>query len=778
MIIHSLKVAWRNLLKYKTQSVISIMGLAIGFTAFSFTLSWIRYERGYDKHIPDADRIFKVLEINERAEGGVQFSVPVAMKAYLENLPEVEAVTAVHITRGTYKKIDIALMNDANIMLADSSFFTVFYPGAGIHYPAELPENPVILSEKAAREMGISRSDIGRHIDSHGFTLLNIVPGLPDRQTNVPFDVMTVRPLESGMMYPWRSYSRPIYLRIRENANMETLAAKLDSIYIDENRHDVKSYMLVPLRETRYLYPEDEANIRYRHLRMFAGVSALVIVCALFNFLMLFISKIKLRSRELALRKASGASNPKLVILLLVEVGLILLSSLFLSAVLVESLYSWFIKLSGIEASKFFLLKGMIGYGMAIFCLSLLGALLPVSLFVGKNVSGVIKNGFTMGTLFIQLIVSVWLIFCTFLFLYQFKMLNAKDIGFNRFNINSIITNTSLTKDEILKIAGVEEVVFFQEQFLPRGRKAYTEYKRETGEIIETESIQIHEPDFIPFFGIKILEGRNFHYGEINACLINETAKRRFGFTDAVGERVNGLTVIGVISDMYVDTPSIPVFPSIYTLQEKMEIYTLYSEKTGQWEYHGRPSPSSGKESFSTSFNIFAYEYLPGHRESTERAITKLITDNGGSEFHFNNMEEVYDGYTRSENYLLVLLSIMTVVAILIAVFGIYSMITLSCNQRRKEIAIRKVNGAKAREIFMLFFKQYFMVTVVSCIVAFPIGVYIMQRWLEQYARRVSMEWWLFVGIFILVLLIVIASIFSRVSRAAKENPVEMLKSE
>ena len=149
-----------------------------------------------------------------------------------------------------------------------------------------------------------------------------------------------------------------------------------------------------------------------------------------------------------------------------------------------------------------------------------------------------------------------------------------------------------------------------------------------------------------------------------------------------------------------------------------------------------------------------------------------------GWELRFSNMEEVYAEYTRSENYLLTLLSIMTVVAILIAVFGIYSMVTLACNQRRKEIAIRKVNGAKVREIFMLFFWQYFMVTVVSCIVAFPIGVYIMQRWLEQYTRRVSMEWWLFVGIFFLVVLIVLASIFSRVNRAAKENPADVVKSE
>jgi len=120
----------------------------------------------------------------------------------------------------------------------------------------------------------------------------------------------------------------------------------------------------------------------------------------------------------------------------------------------------------------------------------------------------------------------------------------------------------------------------------------------------------------------------------------------------------------------------------------------------------------------------------------------------------------------------------MTSVAILIAVFGIYSMVTLACNRRRKEIAICKVNGATVKEIFMLFFKQYLWITIAASAVAFPVGVYVMQRWLEQYTRRVSLEWWLFIGVFALVLLIVITSMIFRVVKAAKENPAVVVKSE
>src|SRR5690606_3847431 len=142
--------------------------------------------------------------------------------------------------------------------------------------------------------------------------------------------------------------------------------------------------------------------------------------------------------------------------------------------------------------------------------------------------------------------------------------------------------------------------------------------------------------------------------------------------------------------------------------------------------------------------------------------------------FHLMDINEIFKDFTKSERNLLALLAIMTGVAILIAIFGIYSMVTLACNRRRKEIAIRKVNGARTKEIFTLFFKQYFWITIAGSVVVFPVGVYVLQHWLEQYTRRVSMEWWLFAGVFILVLLIVMASMIFRVIKASREIPAEV----
>lgn len=366
MFKHYTKIAWRNLLKYKTQSIISVLGLAIGFTAFAFTLSWISFERGYDKHNPDADRIYKVLQINDDNESGVQDMLPTPLKRLLEGFPEIEAVTAISLSKGAYRKDENVLIHDGNIMLADTSFFKVFYPDIKIDYPADISDGPVILSERGAKFLGVERDNIGQYLDSLGFNILDIVSGLPSTQTNVPFDIMTIKPLFEDSDCPWCYFSNTIYVRLHENVNVELLSDKLDSIDIEDSMQGVMSFILVPLRETHYTYPENKANIKYTHLQIFITVSFLVILCALVNYMMLFVNNLRIRGRELSLRKVNGASNGKLVQLFITEIGLILLLSLFISAVLIELLYSPFLKLSEIDAPKSFFIREMTLYGFFI----------------------------------------------------------------------------------------------------------------------------------------------------------------------------------------------------------------------------------------------------------------------------------------------------------------------------------------------------------------------------------------------------------------------------
>ncbi|MDD2299609.1 MAG: ABC transporter permease [Dysgonamonadaceae bacterium] len=772
MIAHYLKTAWRNLLKYKAQSIISILGLAIGFTAFAFTMSWIRYEKGYDKHISESDRIFRIFIRDSTALGGVAQYSPNALAKYLkETYPEIEAATGIYPFKTTYN-LKGRIIDPCYYIKADKSFFHVFYPHFKIDYPDVIDKTYHIITESTASKLGLSYENIGKKNDTLNINLLGIVPDQPI-QSNIHFNIIYLDKNNPEYDDSWGNSSKFTYILLKEGTDFENFENKISKFSFEKIQDEyttINYYFqtkLVPLRDLRIGHPDNEVSIKFQHLCLFAIISILVIFCAFFNFLMLFVNKIKIRSRALALQKINGASNYQLLVLLFCEFILLIIVAILVGLVLTEILYPLFVKFSMIDAPKTFFVFDAILFGIVILILSVIFAYFPVKYFMQrtikenlnpeKHLKSGIKDRFTLLTIAIQLIISILLVFSTTIFIYQYNYLNSNYIGFNRFNINSIFTYPNeLPIDEIKKIPGVVDVIRYGGDFLPKNSVWITSTEG-TDYRCQLYEFEIFGPEFVDFFDINIVEGRNLYEGEKDACLINQTAQRLLSPLDSTDIlKINDIPVVGVIQDMFIDSPVLPVLPSIYKLRNPMPWETI-QDRT----------------------KAYAYKYIDGSRYRTEDDIKKIISEKVGNNLlSFYNMEELYEEYTKSERYLLILLTVMTCVVILIAIFGIYSMITLACNRRRKEIAIRKVNGASIREIFMLFFKQYLWITVASSAVAFPIGVYVMQRWLEQYTRRISMEWWIFGGVFIFVLLIVMSSMIFRVVKAARENPSDVVKSE
>ena len=776
MIGHYLKIAWRNLLKYRTQSIISIVGLSIGFTAFVFTLSWIRYESGYDKHNPDAERIYRVFLKDSTQIGGVKKLAPIVLSTYLkEHYPEIESATSFYYSNNPYWEVPGTKFSFKFIQ-ADTSFLHVFYPEINIAYPEIIPPWCNIFTQKSANKLGLRLEDTGQRIDSIRSYLLDIVPDMP-HPSNVPFDIIMLSQRDDQMDNSWNIHTSSIYILVKKGVDHSLLKEKLEKItrvnQLAENvtQTEVYSCKLVPLRELRTTHPDTEVAIRYQHLRLFAGVSLLVILCAFFNYLMLFIHKIRIRQRELVLHKVNGAGDFQLLTLFFCEFVTLLLIALAIGLSLTELLYPHFIRFSMLEAPKSFFWREALLFGVVLLAMSTLFAYIPVRYIVRGSIRENLmqgadtvrtKNRFSRVTITLQLIISSFLIFTTTLFFYQYNYLNSDEIGFDRFNISSIITYPNdIPMDVIKKVPGVEDVIRYGGDFLPKGITRYSSMDISLGsdrsETVNIQEFSTYGPEFVEFFDIELLEGRNIYEGEKEACLINKTASLLLNSHDSSAvKRIFNLPVVGVIADMYIDSPLMPVFPSIYKIPTPQP-----------WRHHSEDSKH------------YVYRYAEGQREATEKEIKRLATEEFGIQIvNLMNMEEIYAEYTKSERYLLILLSVMTGVAILIAVFGAYSIITLTCRRRRKEIAIRKVNGATVREIMRLFLREYLLITLVACMVSFPAGVLVMQRWLEQYTRRVSMEWWLFAALLLLMVLLVLASVLFQVVRAARENPSEVVKSE
>ena len=777
MFQHYLKIAWRNLRKYKTQTVVSILGLAIGFTAFAFTLSWIRYEMSYDSFNPEADRIYRVEEVKGSMLQLEDRYTPYALSAYLrDNFPEVAAVC--NTTSRQFILPDEALQSTWNrfvqdcrfIANTDTAFFSVFYPDMKVSFPHPLPERAAILTRSVADKWNITSRNFGQKLDSLDITPIAIVDDKP-LSSNVAFRLMNIFIPEEEFSPDrlWVYHSGFTYLRLHKGSTIHRVEQALDSLRVGTGSYkDVHSFKVYPLRKVHYLAPNNEANIKFEALKQFSVISLLVIIAALINYIMLFVSRVRMRWREFALNKVSGASDKEILLLLLHEFLITLLAAIFVGGLLTEWLFPAFSRFSMIVAPKSYFLVSVFWYSLIVIVVSTLVTFGMIRGFVSRsireNITPETKSrrgrsvNFMHVAIFVQLAIGMLLIFCTAVAFNQYHLIDQR-VGYDRNGLMVFgVNKEKIPVSEFKRIPGVGDFIVNFEDFFSIKSTLPVEVV-DKDQRTETHALVTRyvSADFRDLLRIPLLEGRDMLPSEHSAYFINETGNRELG-GNAVGKMIQGIPIIGIIPDLQVFSALEVIQPTLYRLS-RHDNEQLVRDITFRCE----------NDSIKKRVHDWSSKAFP----TTEVQPGLYI-----SGYYSMDIDENFKEYSKSERNILMLVGIMTGVAILIAVFGIYSMITLACNQRRKEMAIRKVNGAKAKEILALFFRQYFAVTVAACAVAFPVGVHVMQRWLEQYTRRVSMEWWLFAGVFVLVVAIVFISMAFRVWKAANENPAEVVKSE
>jgi ABC-type antimicrobial peptide transport system permease subunit len=228
------------------------------------------------------------------------------------------------------------------------------------------------------------------------------------------------------------------------------------------------------------------------------------------------------------------------------------------------------------------------------------------------------------------------------------------------------------------------------------------------------------------------------------------------GMINPVGKKISDYTITGVLKDFYAMPPTLPIEPMMFIAEENhISFYgtiLVVKYKEGAWN-----ELKQQVDSICAPFIPF-----PGFPTS----------------YRLQNVEEEYDKALVSEYMLIRLLGITSLTCVLIAMFGVFSLVSLSCEQRRKEIAIRKVNGAKIRDILALFAREYLLILVAAAVVAFPVGYVLMKRWLQSYVQQTPISWWLYVAIFAAVALLIAVCIGWRVWRAARSNPADAVKTE
>ena len=787
MIKHCLKIAIRNLVKYKVQSAVSILGLAVGFVCFSLSLYWIHYEMTYDHFRQDADRIYMVRTNDEYTEGKISTRVPYSLAAYLaQHFPDIAVAAPFHLISERISVND--KYQDAVFSSADSAWMNlmdirIIKGNRNFMLPKDNAE--IAITEEAAKKWFRTEDPIGKEVKMLRRTKkICAIVQAENRHTNFPFDF--IGNPELGKTWWYITWS--ILIKVKPDTDIEELESKINANLPAElkqvtstRKTGIERIILTPLSKLHYakdFRDDKEAGITFQYIIYFSIAGILIITCALINYLTLFINRMRVRQREMALRMIHGANIRSLVSLLTVEFLLLLACAVTTGFLLIEICFPSFIELTGIDTAKSslygeaFLFIGLISLIILTAIIGLLYILYHRSLHLSLRYNTGRSTGTQLrrGSIVLQLFVCLSFIGCTVLINQQLDYLRHRDLGLkikNRgsFSVMGDMDYTPLIK-KIKELPMITEVM--QPDYYPIVSQltAIGQFDNWDGLDIPIDTpvpvkLFLGKEDFFRFYDITLLAGEWLDdLSTYEDIIINESLARRMGWSpqEAIGKHIIQsyitYTIVGVVKDCHYGAPTLPIPHTGFLVGEQM----------------GLMQRSAG----------ILFKYKEGTWNECRKALEHLYQTECSPEniLRLNSEEEVYNNYLRSEEMLTRLLSFASLVCILTAMFGIYSLVTLTCEQRRKEIAIRKVNGATVWSILYLFFREYLIMLCIAALFAFPITYVIIKQWILNYVRQVSISPLPFILILIGLALTVIAGISWRVWKAANENPAEVIKNE
>ncbi|EMR02752.1 ABC transporter permease [Cesiribacter andamanensis] len=809
MFLNYLKIAWRSLLKSKVYTLLNILGLAIGLSCFILISLYVLDELSYDRYHAKADRIYRINSDIRFGDSEMHMAeTPDVMGAILKkDYPQVEEYVRLYTNSGSQhlKKGD-GYLNEAYVAHADSSFFRVFSftPLAGDLDKALSSPNSVVLTESMALKYFGTTEVVGRPLQNIRGQVFDITAVIEDMPANGHFRFDFIFSMDN-FPYEWGSYlshNFHTYLLLKEGVGAEDFQPRLDQYIVDhamprisqmlnvktlaelEASGNSLAYSLTPLTEI-HLYSDRSSelspsgNIQYVYI--FSAVALFILLIACVNFMNLATARSAGRAREVGIRKVLGSRRGQLVVQFLTEATLMALLAMIIALVLVVMVLPYFNELAAkslsmelIRQPYFLLFLLMLPFGVGLLAGSypafFLSAFRPIQVLKGTLTMGAKGGDFRNVLVVFQFATSIILIIGTMVVYRQLAYIQTKNLGFDKEQV-LVVENTwvlenraAAFKNEVLQMAGVQSGTY--SGFLPingsyRNNQSFSkEAVMNSTSGFNMQRWQI-DYDYLNTLGMELVAGRNFSSafgGDSSAVIINETTAQMLGYEDPIGKKiyqvgdyatgaVNGLEIIGVVRNFHFESMHQQIGPLCMVLNN---------------------------HSHMASFKVDAAK-IPALLSGIEDKWEDMAQ---GMPFSYRFLDDDFTQMYRAEQQVGQITLIFTALAIVVACLGLFGLSTFIAERRAKEIGIRKVLGASVEGLVQLLSKEFLRLVLIAFLIASPLAWWAMHTWLQDFAYRIDLSWWIFAGAGILALIIALATVSVQALKAATANPVKNLRTE
>ena len=799
MLINYLKIALRNITRHKGFSFINIVGLALGITCALLIFMWVYDELTFDRFHTQIDQIYRVEQ--DQFYNGEAYHVNVTPypsgEGWKAEIPEIEDAIRFAYTGNLLLKYDEKSFFESGIAAVDSTIFSVFNFDLSLGDPLSAltkPQSMVLTKEMAEKYFG-TENPIGKIIrvdNQYEFTVTGVLKMIPTNTSIrfnflVPFDfVKTI-----GFYQPhWGSNSIQTFVKLKKDTDPLPVDKKLTDVVkshieFDDNHKesDYKTkFMLAPLKEMHlhayFGYGHSPGQIQNVYIFITIGFFILLIACI--NFMNLSTARSSRRAKEIGMRKTSGAHRGNIIMQFFGESILTTLISSIIALGIVALLLSKFNLLSGKQIPLDFLkttefILGLIAITLFTgFIAGTYPAIYLSKFNPSKVLKGEIGEALTKGRLrkflvVFQFFLSIMLIIGTVFIYKQLKFMQAQKLGYDKEQIlyiqmfGDINKSYSLIKDAFKANPVVENVT--ASSHLPSdigSNSGGVDWEGKDPNQTILVSLSVVDFDYTETLKIPMALGRSFSKefpsdriaDSTGAFLINEELQKIINVEDPIGMRFSFLgvsngQVIGVMKNFH-----------FYSMRSKIE-------------------PLAIAVGFDEYVRFIIVRVKPGDVTKTIASLTdtwNTVMPLYPFEYHFLNDD--YETLYRSEKRMGSLVKYFAIIAIVIASMGLFGLVSFMVEKRTKEIGIRKAMGATSSEIIYILSKDFVNLVLVAIIIAIPTSWYFMSKWLQDYAYKTDLSWWVFALAAIAAIVIAFSTVIFQAKKAANTNPARTLRYE